>query len=198
MQMERLKELWVTNWSINNRTSVYVLTILISLAGLFVFNSIPKEQFPDIVVPTISVVTIYPGATPEDVENLITKPIEKQLKSVSGIKKVTSTSIQDVSIITAEFATDQKVPECKTKVSDAVDKAKNDLPTDLDNDPQVQEFDFSEFPIMNINLSGDLPLDRLKKYAEDLEDKIEGMPEITRVDIVGGLDREIQLDVDLF
>lgn len=84
MQMERLKELLVTNWSINNRTSVYVLTILISLAGLFVFNSIPKEQFPDIVVPTISVVTIYPGATPEDVENLITKPIEKQLKISFG------------------------------------------------------------------------------------------------------------------
>ena len=198
MQMERLKELLVTNWAINNRTSVYVLTIIISLAGLFVFNTIPKEQFPDIVVPTISVVTIYPGATPEDIENLITKPIEKQLKSVSGIKKVTSTSIQDVSIITAEFKTDQKVIDCKNKVSDAVDKAKNDLPTDLDNDPQVQEFDFSEFPIMNINISGDLPLDRLKKYAEDLEDKIEGMPEITRVDIVGGLDREIQVNVDLY
>lgn len=198
MQMERLKELLVTNWAINNRTSVYVLTIIISLAGLFVFNSIPKEQFPDIVVPTISVVTIYPGATPEDIENLITKPIEKQLKSVSGIKKVTSTSIQDVSIITAEFATNQKVPECKLKVSDAVDKAKSDLPSDLDNDPQVQEFDFSEFPIMNINISGDIPLDRLKKYAEDLEDKIEGLPEITRVDIVGGLDREIQVNVDMY
>jgi multidrug efflux pump subunit AcrB len=198
MQMERLKELLVTNWAINNRTSVYVLTIIISLAGLFVFNSIPKEQFPDIVIPTISVVTIYPGATPEDIENLITKPIEKQLKSVSGIKKVTSTSIQDVSIITAEFATNQKVPECKLKVSDAVDKAKSDLPSDLDNDPQVKEFDFSEFPIMNINISGDIPLDRLKKYAEDLEDKIEGLPEITRVDIVGGLDREIQINVDLY
>lgn len=198
MKMERLKELLVTNWAINNRTSVYVLTILISVAGIMVFNRVPKEQFPDIVVPTISVVTIYPGATPEDIENLITKPIEKQLKSVSGIKKVTSNSIQDVSIITAEFNTNQKVIDCKNKVSDAVDKAKGDLPTDLDNDPQVQEFDFSEFPIMNINLSGDVPLDKLKKYAEDLEDKIEGLPEITRVDIVGGLEREIQINVDLY
>lgn len=198
MKAERLKELFVTSWSINNRTSVYVLTILISIAGLVVFDRIPKEQFPDIVVPTISVVTIYPGATPEDIENMITKPIEKQLKSVSGIKKVTSTSIQDVSIITAEFKTDQKVPECKTKVSDAVDKAKKDLPSDLDNDPQVQEFDFSEFPIMNINLSGDIPMDKLKSYAEDLEDRIETLPEITRVDIVGGLEREVQINVDMY
>lgn len=197
MKMERLKELWVTTWSINNRTSVYVLTVLISLAGLMVFNTIPKEQFPDIVVPTISVATIYGGNTPEDIENLVTKPIEKQLKSISGIKKVTSTSLQDVSLIVAEFKTSEEVSIAKDKVKDAVDKATKDLPTDLTSPPAVQEFDFSEFPIMNINLSGDLPLDKLKKYAEDLEDKIETLPEITRVDIVGGLDREIQVDVDV-
>jgi len=198
MEMEKLKELKFTNWCIRNRTAIYVFTILISLAGYVSFVNIPKEQFPDIVVPTISVITIYPGNTPEDIENLITKPIEKQLKSINGVKKVTSQSISDVSLITVEFNTNVKVEVAKQKVTDAVDKSKNELPTDLDDDPQVQEFDFSEFPIMNINLAGDFPLDKLENYAKDLEEKIETLPEITRVDKVGGLEREIQINVDLY
>jgi multidrug efflux pump subunit AcrB len=198
MEIEKLKELKFTNWCIRNRTAIYVFSILIMLGGYYSFVKIPKEQFPDIVVPTISVITIYPGSTPEDIENLITKPIEKQLKSVNGIKKIQSNSISDVSIITAEFNTNVKVDIAKQKVSDAVDKAKNELPNDLKDDPQVKEFDFSEFPIMNINLAGDLPLDKLKKFAEDLEEKIETLPEITRVDIVGGLEREIQINVDMY
>lgn len=198
MEMEKLKELKFTNWCIRNRTAIYVFTLLISLAGVMSFVSIPKEQFPDIVVPTISVVTIYPGNTPEDIENLITKPIEKKLKSINGVKKVTSQSISDVSLITVEFNTNVKVDVAKQKVTDAVDKSKNDLPSDLRDDPQIQEFDFSEFPIMNINLAGDLPLDKLEKYAEDLEEKIETLPEITRVDKVGGLKREVQVHVDLY
>jgi multidrug efflux pump len=198
MENEKFKELGFTNWCIRNRTAIYVFSLLILIGGFYSFVKIPKEQFPDIVVPTISVITIYPGATPGDIENLITKPIEKQLKSVNGIKKIKSNSISDVSLITVEFNTNVKVDLAKQKVNDAVDKAKNDLPNDLKEDPQVQEFDFSEFPIMNINLAGDLPLDQLKKYAEDVEEKIETLPEITRVDIVGGLDREIQINVDLY
>jgi multidrug efflux pump len=198
MENEKFKELGFTNWCIRNRTAIYVFSLLILFGGFYSFVKIPKEQFPDIVVPTISVITIYPGATPGDIENLITKPIEKQLKSVNGIKKIKSNSISDVSLITVEFNTNVKVEIAKQKVNDAVDKAKNDLPNDLKEDPQVQELDFSEFPIMNINLAGDLPLDQLKKYAEDVEEKIETLPEITRVDIVGGLDREIQINVDLY
>lgn len=198
MESEKFKTLKFTDWCIRNRTAVYVMTLLLALAGYVSFVNIPKENFPSIIVPTISVVTIYPGATPEDVENLITKPIEKQLKSINGVKKITSNSISDVSIITVEFNTNVQVQEAKIKVSDAVDKSKNELPTDLDEDPQVQEFDFSEFPIMNVNVAGTLPLDKLKKYAEDLEEAIETLPEITRVDIVGGLEREIQINVDLY
>ena len=196
--LEKFKELKFTSWCIENRTAVYVFTLLVSLAGYEAYRRLPKEQFPDIVVPTISVATIYPGATPEDIENMVTKPIEKQLKSINGIKKVTSNSISDFSLIVAEFSTDLDPALCKQKVSDAVDKVKKDLPSDLDRDPQIQEFDFSELPIMNINLSGDLPLDKIKEKAEDLQDRIEGLKEITRVDIVGGLEREIQVDVDLY
>src|SRR6478735_11407796 len=128
MEAEKLKELKFTNWCIKNRTAIYVITILLSLAGIISYIQIPKEQFPDIVVPTISVVTIYPGNTPEDIENFISKPIEKQLKSINGVKKVTSQSLSDVSIITVEFTTNTKVDIAKQKVKDAVDKAKSDLP----------------------------------------------------------------------
>lgn len=198
MKTERLKELGFTSWCINNATSIYVFTFLITVIGLGTYIGLPKELFPDVVVPTISIVTIYPGATPEDIENLITKPIEKQVKGLNGVKKVTSNSLSDVSIMTVEFATDLKPADCKQKVTDAVAKGKKDLPNDLKNDPQIQEFDINELPIMNINLSGDLPLDQIKKYGEDLKDRIESMKEITRVDIVGGLDREIQINVDLY
>lgn len=198
MNTERLKELSFTSWCVNNRTAVYVFTIIISLVGFATYQGLPKELFPDVVVPTISVATIYPGATPQDVENLITKPLEKQLKSINGVKKVTSNSISDFSLIIAEFSTDLDPTLCKQKVSDAVDKGKKDLPTDLDNDPQIQEFDISEMPIMNINLAGELPLDQIKNLGEDLQDRIESLKEITRVDIVGGLTREIQVEIDLY
>lgn len=198
MKAEKLKELGFTSWCIDNATSIYVFTFMILFSGLAVYNSLPKELFPDVVVPTISVATIYPGATPSDIENLITKPIEKQVKSLNGVKKITSNSLSDVSIITVEFSTDLKPADCKQKVTDAVAKGKKDLPSDLKTDPQIQEFDINELPIMNINLAGDLPLDQIKGYGEDLKDKIESMKEITRVDIVGGMEREIQINVDLY
>lgn len=198
MNLDRLKELKFTAWCVENRTSVYIFTILISVVGAMIYKNLPKELFPDVVVPTITVATIYPGATPSDIENLVTKPLEKQIKSINGIKKITSNSMSDFCLITAEFNTDQDAKVCKQKVTDAVDKGKKDLPSDLKNDPQVQEFDISELPIMNINLAGDIPLQQLKKYAEDLQDKIESQKEITRVDIIGGYEREIQVNVDLY
>ncbi len=198
MNTERLKELKFTSWCIDNATSIYVFIAIIVISGLLIYQSLPKELFPDVVVPTISIATIYPGATPEDIETLITKPLEKQVKSINGVKKVTSNSLSDVSIITVEFSTDLKPSECKQKVTDAVAKGKKDLPNDLKTDPQIQEFDINEMPIMNINLAGDFPLDQIKKYAKDLKDKIESQKEITRVDIVGGVDREIQINVDMY
>jgi len=193
-----MKEFKPTSWSIDNRTSIFIITVLITLAGIMSYNSLPKEQFPDIVVPTIFVSTVYPGASPTDMEQLVTKPIEKQLKGIAGVKKVTSSSVQDFSSIIVEFNTDLNVVLCKDKVKDAVDKAKRDLPSDLLDDPQITEFDFSEVPIMNVNISGDFSLDKLKDYAEDLQDRIEEMREITRVDIVGALEKEVQINVDKY
>ncbi|MDX5419103.1 MAG: efflux RND transporter permease subunit [Hymenobacteraceae bacterium] len=187
-----------TSWSIDNRTSIYIITIIITLAGIYSYIKLQKENFPDIVIPTVFVGTVYPGTSPADIENLVTRPIEKQLKAISGVKKVSSNSIQDFSMITVEFNTDVDVVEAKQLVKDAVDKARTDLPTDLDQDPDVQEVNFSEFPIMYLNVSGNYSLDRLKKYAEDIQDRIEAQSEITRVDMVGALDKEVQVDVDLY
>ncbi|WP_026463355.1 efflux RND transporter permease subunit [Adhaeribacter aquaticus] len=193
-----MKEFKPTSWAIDNRTSVYIITLILTLAGYIAYNRLQKENFPDIVVPTIYVGTPYPGTSPTDMENLVTRPIEKQIKSLSGVKKVTSNSIQDFSAIQVQFNTDVEVEEAKQRIKDAVDKAKMDLPNDLPDQPSVQEINFSEFPIMFVNLSGNYSLDRLKKYAEDIEDRIEALPEITRVDIVGALEKEVQVDVDLY
>jgi len=196
--MSKLKYFKPTNWSINNKTSIYILTIIIAIIGISTFNSLPKEQFPEIVIPTITVQTIYPGTSPTDMENLVTRKIEKKIKSISGIKKITSNSLQDFSIIVVEFNTGIDVPVAKQKVKDAVDKARSDLPTDLTKDPEVADVNFSDFPIMNINISGDYDLKKLKKYADALKDKVEEMKTITRVDLVGAPEREIQINVDMY
>jgi len=188
-------------WPINNRTSIYILTVIITLIGLVSYNNLPKEQFPEVKFPQIIVQTIYPGTSPENMENLVSKPIEKQLKNISGIKKVTSNSFQDFSVVIAEFNTDVKIDKAKQDVKDAVDKAKSDqngLPKNLPNDPEVKDIDVSEFPIRFVNIYGNYDEARLEKYADRIKDKIEGLKEIKRVDKVGGLDREIQINVDLF
>lgn len=195
---KKFKEFKLTSWSIDNKSVIYVLTIFITLAGIFSYNSIPKEKFPDIVIPTIYVSTLYPGSSPKDIENLVTKNLEKQIKSISGVKKMTSNSVQDFSNIIVEFNTTVEVSVAKQKVKDAVDKAKKDLPKDLPADPSVMEVEFSEMPIMFVNISGDYELSQLKKYADDLQDRIESLPEITRADMVGALEREIQINVDMY
>ena len=193
-----MKDFKLTSWSIDNRATIFVLTLLIAFAGLMSYMSIPKEQFPDVTVPQIFVTTIYPGASPSDMEQLVTKPIEKQLKGLTGVKKITSSSVQDFSNIIVEFNTDLDVKDCKQKVKDGVDKAKRDLPTDLLEDPTITEFDISEIPIMNVNIAGDFSLDQLKDFADRTQDKIEELRQITRVDIIGALEKEVQVNVDKY
>jgi multidrug efflux pump len=195
---KKFKEFRPTSWAVNNTTAVYIIAALITLYGLTKFNTMPKEQFPDIVVPTISVTTVYVGNSPKDIENLVTRPIEKQLKGISGakVKKITSMSQTDYSLIIVEFDTDVKTELAKLKVKDAIDKAQTDLPTDLTSQPNAQEFAFSEMPIMFVNLSGDYDGIKLKEYADKVQDKVEELSEITRAEIVGAPEREIQVNVD--
>jgi multidrug efflux pump len=185
-------------WPISNRTAMYIITIIISIVGYVTYNKLAKEQFPEIKIPQIIVQTINPGTSPENMENLVTKPIEKQLKNLTGIKKLTSNSFQDFSVVVAEFNTDVSIPKAKQDVTDAVDKAKPDLPKNMPNDPVIKDIDVSEVPIMFVNVSGDFDLKRLEKYADKLKDRIEGLKEIKRVEKVGGQEREIQINVDVF
>ena len=195
---KKFKQFGPTSWAIDNRTAIYIIAILITLYGLVKFNSMPKEQFPDIVVPTISVATVYVGNSPKDIENLVTRPIEKQLKGISGAKvnKIQSTSQADYSLIVVEFDTDVKTELAKQKVKDAIDKAKTDLPNNLTSQPNVQEFAFSEMPIMFVNVSGDYDGIKLKQYADKMQDRFEELSEVTRAEIVGAPEREIQVNVD--
>ncbi len=195
---KKFKEFAPTSWSINNRTAIYIIAIIVSIYGLTTFNRLPKEQFPDIVVPTISITTVYVGNSPKDIENLVTRPIEKQLKGISGakVKKITSTSQTDFSLIVVEFDTDVKTEIAKVKVKDAIDKAKTDLPNDLTSQPNAQEFAFSEMPIMFVNISGDYDGIKLKEYADKMQDRFEELSEITRAEIIGAPEREIQVNVD--
>ncbi|MCA4899465.1 MAG: efflux RND transporter permease subunit [Bacteroidota bacterium] len=192
------KEFKPTSWAIDNKVSIYVATVIICLAGMFTYVSLPKENFPEVVFPQIIVTTVYVGASPSDMENLITKEIEKECKAIAGVKKIKSSSVQSVSSIIIEFQTDVNVDKAKTDVKDAVDRAKSKLPSDLKEDPQVIDIDLSAQPIMNINLSGDYDLQTLKKYAEQMQDAIESIKQIRKVEIVGALTREIQINIDMF
>ncbi len=195
----KYKEFFATSWAIDNKISVYVLVFIISVFGIINYYTIPKEQIPEIVIPMVVVNTIYPGTSPSDIENLVTRPLEKNLKSLSGVKKITSRSVQDFSAIIVEFNTGIEIKEAKQRVNDAVDKTKKDLPADPSFiEPSVMEIDLSEIPIQYINLSGDMPLDRLKSYAEEMQDRIETLKEITRVEIGGALNREIQINIDMY
>jgi multidrug efflux pump subunit AcrB len=192
------KKFGPTNWSIRNKTSIYLLMLFVTMIGVYQFVTLPKEQFPDIVIPTVYVQTIYVGNSPRDIENLVTRPIEKQIKGITGAKinKVTSTSVQDYSAIMVEFNTDVKTDVAVQKVKDAVDKAQQDLPTDLTQQPTVLEVNLSDMPIMYVNLSGNYDAVQLKKYADDVQDKLEELPQLNRVDIVGAPEREFQINVD--
>ena len=193
-----LKTFGLTELSIKNKISVMLLTLLLAFAGLYSYITMPKESYPEIKMATIYVSTAYPGNSPLDIENLITRPLEKEIKPIKGIKKINSTCSQDYSAIFVEFNPDVDVDWALQEVKDAVDKAKKDLPTDLDQDPTIEDIDFSEFPVMNVNLSGDYSINDLKEYAEYLQDEIEEVDEITRVDLKGALEREVNIKVDLY
>ena len=175
------REFKLTTFALNNKNTVFLLLVILVAFGFYSYRSLPKELFPDIYIPTVMVQTVYPGNPPVDIENLITRPIEKELESIKGIKKITSNSLQDVSSIFVEFTTNVEINQALQEVRDAVDKSKSELPNDLLDDPYISDIDFSEFPIISINLSGDFSLNELKNYAELLEDEIESIYEISKV-----------------
>ena len=187
----------LTNLAISNKTSVFLLTVLLSLYGLNSYNSMPRETFPDIVIPKITISTSYPGNAPVSVEKLVTRQIEKEVKSVSGLKTMTSSSFQDHSIVVAEFLSRVPISEALQRVKDAVDQSKANLPEDLPKDPTVSEVNVQDFPVMFLNLSGEYSLKELQHYADELEDLLEQNSKVSKVQITGIDDREVQVVVNL-
>ncbi|MBE9466915.1 MAG: efflux RND transporter permease subunit [Bacteroidetes bacterium] len=196
MEKNKKREFKLATFSLNNKNTVFLFTFIIAIFGIISYSTLPKELFPEVNFPTVFVQTIYPGNSPSDIEDLITRPIEKQIKSVKGVKHIKSTSVQDFSIIVVEFNYGNDIKDVLNDVKDAVDKSKQDLPDDLILEPTVSDIDFSEFPVININLSGDYNADELKEYAENLQDKIETIDEISKVNITGLDDREIQININ--
>ena len=192
-----IREFKLTSLALKNKTTIFILVLILIVGGLMSYNGMSTALFPDIVLPTVYVRTAHPGNSPLDIENLITRPLEKEINTIKGLNKLKSVSIQDHSSIFAEFQTDVDINQALLDVKDAVDRAKKDLPTDLERDPVVMEIDFSQIPIITINISGDYSLDDLKEYAEYLEEKIEDLPEINKAEIRGVLEKEMQIDADI-
>ncbi|MBN2235974.1 MAG: efflux RND transporter permease subunit [Bacteroidales bacterium] len=191
------REFKLTTFALQNKTTIYLLTGLLLFFGLYSYVSLPKELFPEVYYPTIMVHTPYPGNPPLDMENLVTRPLEKELDRVKGLKKITSTSSQDISAIFVEFTPGIEIKTALREVKDAVDKAKSELPDDLPTDPIASDIDFSEFPVININIFGDYSINELKRFAEYIEDELESVEEISKVEIKGITEREIKINVDL-
>jgi len=197
------KEFGMSTWAINNKTTMYVLILLILVLGSMAYFSMARENFPEIKETKIYISSIYPGNTAEDIEKLITDPIEDKLKTVSNVVEITSTSQEDYSIVVVEFDESVTVEAAKQKIKDeiATETSSEDWPTFNGAKVEPNIFDLSiseEVPILNINISGDYPIDKLKAYGEYLEDKIESLKEIKQVDIRGAQDKEVEVAVDIY
>ncbi len=195
--LKNQKEFGLSTWSVNNRKTVYLITFIIGLGGLFSYMAMPKENFPELAIPEIYVGIAYPGYSPELIADKIAEPIEKELNGIKNVDEILSTSIDGYASIRVKFNFNMTAEEGLQEVKDAVDQArsKKEFP-DLPIEPNIFEMDISEMPIMNINLSGDYSTLQLKEYAEKLEDLIENLDEISAVDIRGTQEREMIVEMD--
>ena len=185
----------VTKYAIRHPLSVYFLILILCLGGVGVYVSMPRESFPEVKIPFILVYTIYPGVSPTDMETLVTRPIETELKAVSGIKEISSTTSEGLSSIAVEFNPETELETALASVREKVDLAKSDLPPEAE-DPRVQDMDFSQVPIMLITLSGPVGGQRLTEVAEEIQEDLEALPGVNRVNVIGGREREVHVQVD--
>jgi CzcA family heavy metal efflux pump len=185
----------ITDASLAKRATVFFLMAAALLAGVSAYVSLPREAFPDVEIPIIVVYTRYPGASPEDVEKEITDRIEREVQGIDGLDTLTSTSQESVSLVTVEFVSGTDIDDALQKVRARVDRAEAEFPEDAE-DPVLQETEFSDLPILQVHLAGDVGPVVLKRLAESLQDEIEALPGVLRAGLVGGLEREVKVDVD--
>jgi multidrug efflux pump subunit AcrB len=197
------KEFGLSSWAISNKTTMYVLILVFFYLGVSAFFEMPRENFPEVNETKIYISTVYPGNTAEDIEKLITDPVEDKLKTVSNVVDITSTSQEDYSMVVVEFDEGLTVEQAKQKVKDEIDSetSSEDWPTfnGAKVEPDVFELSLSEeMPILNINISGDYPIEKLKEFAEILQDEIEDLSEIKKADIRGAQEKEVEVAVDIY
>ncbi len=204
MAEKKLKYFGLSNWSINNKMTVFVLIGIVLFGGILSYLNLPRESFPEVIENKVYVSSLLPGNSAEDVERRVTKPLEDEINDISGVVKIISNSLQDYSMITVEFEESLTIEEAKSRVKDKVDavKALQDWPT-LDGgvkvEPNVFDMNISEImPIAQLNLKGDFTQEQLKKFAEDLQDRIEEFPEIKEATLLGVQDKEVEVAVDVY
>jgi CzcA family heavy metal efflux pump len=180
---------------VKNKVTIYILVVIIVLMGTLSYISLPREASPSIKIPYVFITTVYPGVTPQDIENLVTQEIEKEVKSISGVKKITSVSRESFSSISVEFTTDINIDFAIQKVRDKVSTAKTKMPQDI-KEPVITEINFSELPILYVNVTGNFGLWKIKEISDKISDKIEEMPGVLSAEVVGGIDREVKVDVN--
>jgi multidrug efflux pump len=197
-ERSKLKEFKLSSWSIRNNKTVYLLIVIALIAGFSSYQSMPRESFPEVNVPQIYVSTAYPGSSSKVVEDKLTRILEKEINTIKGIEEIKSTSSLGFSSIIVEFDFSVTPTEALRKVKDKVDiaKSKPEFPKDLPLPPNVIEITPNEFPILNVNLSGDYTKDDLRDYAEYLKDEIKKLPEIDRVELRGLQDKEVRVEID--
>lgn len=182
--------------AVKNRISVLVLVIITVLVGIYAYSVLPREDEPDITIPYVFVSSDYKGVASADIETAITIPIEKKLKGLEGVKKISSVSSEGLSQITIEFVPGTSIDEVLRKVKDKVDEAGRDLPSDMEEDPTVFEVNFSEMPIVVYSISGPQGSTALKALADDLKEDMESVAGVLEVTVTGGREREILIEVD--
>ena len=203
MKSKTNKEFLFSSWAIDHKTVIYVIMGIFLILGVSSYINMPRESFPEINDTKVFVSTVFPGNTAEDIERLVTAPLEEALKGVPNLVDITSTSSEDFSIITIEFDENISIEEAKQKSKDLVDgvKAGPDWPTfnNAKLEPNVFEMDFSELlPILNISLIGDYPIEQLKESAERVEAEVERLPQVKEVNIRGIQDFEVEVALDVY
>lgn len=186
----------VIELALKNRTLILVLAGVLIVSGLYSYITIPKESAPSIDIPLFIISTVYPGIGPSDMESLVTQPLERELQGIEDVSEIRSTTFEGYSSVIVEFDLDVDNIEASQRVREQVDMARSELPSDAE-DPVVTEFSIDDFPIMSVNLAADYSLAQLTRIADRLEEELETISGVREVDVIGGLDREVQVDVNL-
>ena len=187
----------LNHWALRRQASVLTLLVILVIVGVYSYLTLPRESFPDITIPYVFVTTTYEGVSPEDMETLITIPIERKLKGLAGVEEIRASSAEGLSTVAVKFMPSVDIDDALQKVRVKVDQAKADLPAELEDDPVVEEVNFSDLPVIRVILSGPYSQARLKSWAEDIKDQIETIPGVLNVLESGGLEREIRVEFDL-